>query len=96
MQFSVAIVTLLATAVSTLPTKEKRQADIPCSGIYSLFQCCATDVLGLANLDCTSPPSTPINDINFQNVCSPIGKRSRCCVAPLLGQALLCQSPIGI
>lgn len=52
MQFSLAIVALLATAVSALPTEEKRQAYIPCSGLYGTSQCCATDVLGVADLDC--------------------------------------------
>jgi hypothetical protein len=52
MQFSLAIVTLLATAISALPTEEKRQAYIPCSGLYGTSQCCATDVLGVADLDC--------------------------------------------
>ncbi|KAF5709498.1 fungal hydrophobin [Fusarium globosum] len=96
MQFSVAIVTLLATAVSTLPTEEKRQAYIPCSGLYGASQCCATDVLGVADLDCTSPPSTPTNAINFKSICSAIGQRARCCVMPILGQDVLCQAPTGV
>ncbi|KAF5702955.1 trihydrophobin [Fusarium globosum] len=91
MQFSVAIVTLLATAVSTLPTEEKRQADIPCPGPYS-FQCCGIDVLGDVDLDCVNSPSTPTNAIDFGNVCSAIGRRPRCCFASLIGQASLCQT----
>jgi hypothetical protein len=52
MQFSVAIITLLGAAVSALPTEEKRQVYTPCSGLYGTSQCCATDVLGVADLDC--------------------------------------------
>jgi alkylhydroperoxidase family enzyme len=53
MKFSLAAVTLLGAAVSALPASEKRQAAyVPCTGLYGSAQCCATDVLGLANLDC--------------------------------------------
>jgi hypothetical protein len=52
MQFSIAIIALFGAAVSALPTEEKRQAYIPCSGLYGTSQCCATDVLGVADLDC--------------------------------------------
>lgn len=60
MQFSLAIVALLATAVSALPTEEKRQAYIPCSGLYGTSQCCATDVLGVADLDCGNRKFKPV------------------------------------
>lgn len=54
MQFiSVALVALvgLASAAPSAPV-EDRQVYIPCSGLYASAQCCATDVLGLADLDC--------------------------------------------
>lgn len=31
----------------------------PCSGLYGSSQCCATDVLGVANLDCGERKSIP-------------------------------------
>jgi hypothetical protein len=31
---------------------DQRQTYIPCSGLYGSAQCCATDVLGIADLDC--------------------------------------------
>lgn len=43
----------LATAALAAPSGiDERQAYVPCSGLYGSAQCCATDVLGLANLDC--------------------------------------------
>ena len=52
MQFS-AIFTLLAGASAALavPTV-KRQASRLCSGLQSNPQCCATDVLNVADLNC--------------------------------------------
>lgn len=42
-----------ATAALAAPSGlDERQAYVPCSGLYGSAQCCATDVLGLANLDC--------------------------------------------
>ena len=53
MKFSLAAVTLLGAVVSALPANEKRQTPyVPCTGLYGTAQCCATDVLGLADLDC--------------------------------------------
>jgi hypothetical protein len=63
--------------------------------LYSSALCCATDVLGLADLDCAPPPKVPTSSSDFQAVCTAIGQRPRCCLAPLLGQALVCQTPIG-
>jgi hypothetical protein len=54
MQFiAVALVALagLASAAPGAPI-EDRQTYVPCSGLYGSAQCCATDVLGVANLDC--------------------------------------------
>lgn len=45
--------TTLALPASMSGTVEDRQAPyIPCSGLYGTTQCCATDVLGLVDLDC--------------------------------------------
>ncbi|KAH8838707.1 hypothetical protein MCOR27_003646 [Pyricularia oryzae] len=69
----------------------------PCqgSGAYNNAQCCATDILGLANLDCAPPPSLPTSTSSFTSICAAKGQRARCCLLPVLGQALLCQAPIG-
>ncbi|GJC92786.1 Fungal hydrophobin [Colletotrichum higginsianum IMI 349063] len=85
MQFTVAIVALFAGVALSAPVIEERQVPyIPCSGLYASSQCCATDVLGIANLDCGTPPSAPASADEFSAVCSAIGQRARCCVLPLV------------
>lgn len=47
---------LAATAVVAMPAKDMssihaRQAPV-CSGLYNTVQCCAVDVLGVADLNC--------------------------------------------
>ncbi|KAI4762586.1 hypothetical protein E4T52_10742 [Aureobasidium sp. EXF-3400] len=72
-----------------------RQAALICSGTYSNIQCCATDVLGLADLNCANPPTTPTSAEDFINICAEEGQQARCCAIPILGQALLCGAPLG-
>jgi len=48
------VLALLPVAFA-LPALESRQLIyIPCSGLTGSAQCCATDVLGVANLDCAN------------------------------------------
>ncbi|KAI0544698.1 fungal hydrophobin-domain-containing protein [Xylaria curta] len=65
-------------------------------GLYSVPQCCATDVLGVADLDCHSPASVPNSPTNFRDICAAGGDRARCCVIPVLGQSVLCETPAGL
>ncbi|KAK4442599.1 Cerato-ulmin hydrophobin family [Podospora aff. communis PSN243] len=58
--------------------------------------CCATGILNLADLDCKASPSVPTSGSNFSAICATSGRRARCCVLPVLGQAVLCQSPVGL
>lgn len=51
--FAVVAATLAGLALAA-PTVEERQAYVPCSGLYGTAQCCATDVLGVADLDCAN------------------------------------------
>ena len=52
MHFS-AVVTLLAGASTAFAVPAmRRQASLLCSGLESNPQCCATDVLGVADLNC--------------------------------------------
>lgn len=37
---------------------------------YGTAQCCATDVLGVADLNCADPPTVPTNASDFQAECS--------------------------
>ncbi|KAI0487316.1 hydrophobin-like protein [Xylaria cf. heliscus] len=94
----VAIFGLLAAAVSAAPTDNTGSPYVACGGqgLYSVPQCCATDVLGVADLNCHSPSAYPFSVSNFRDICANGGQRARCCVAPILGQALLCQTPTGL
>ncbi|KAI1187493.1 fungal hydrophobin-domain-containing protein [Nemania serpens] len=65
-------------------------------GLFSNPQCCATDILGVADLDCHSPPAVPRSAAEFRYICATGGQRARCCVIPVLGQALLCETPVGV
>ncbi|KAI8946649.1 Cerato-ulmin hydrophobin family [Xylaria longipes] len=100
MQTSIVIATLFAAIALAAPAPaqevETRQTYVACSGLYGTSQCCATDVLGVADLDCANPPTIPTSADDFSSVCSAIGQRARCCVLPILGQDVLCQTPVGV
>ncbi|KAI8623601.1 Cerato-ulmin hydrophobin family [Xylariaceae sp. FL1651] len=98
MQFSTILTALFTSLAFAAPAPEiqDRQVYVPCSGLYGTSQCCATDVLGVADLDCANPPTVPTSAANFTTICSDIGQRARCCVLPILGQDLLCQTPAGV
>ncbi|KAK6439839.1 hypothetical protein LTR95_003934 [Oleoguttula sp. CCFEE 5521] len=91
---SIATFALSAIAVSAAPT-EKRQT-LVCSGTYSNAVCCATDVLGVADLNCVNPKVTPTSADNFVATCAAEGQQAKCCALPILGQALICQDPVGV
>lgn len=61
MQFTlIALAGVFATAISANPTYNNDPPYVACpSGLYSNPQCCATDVLGVADLDCHSRESNP-------------------------------------
>ncbi|KAK7969301.1 hypothetical protein PG996_002261 [Apiospora saccharicola] len=87
----------LALAAPAAEQLESRQAVYtPCTRLYGSQQCCATDVLGVADLDCGSPPNPFETADEFSEVCSAIGQRARCCVLPILGLGVLCQTPAGV
>jgi len=102
---------LAATMASAMPALNQRQT-LVCTGTYSNAQCCATDVLGVADLNCFnreslepspldevltihSAPSTPTSADDFETICAADGQQAKCCVLPILGQALICQDPLG-
>ncbi|KAI1099479.1 cerato-ulmin [Jackrogersella minutella] len=99
MQLSTFFVTLLASAVVANPAKRGYDGDnfAPCApGLYSSPQCCATDVLGVADLDCATVSKAPSSPDDFKAICAAGGQRARCCVLPVLGQDVLCQTPVGV
>ncbi|KAH7378279.1 fungal hydrophobin-domain-containing protein [Pyrenochaeta sp. MPI-SDFR-AT-0127] len=80
--------TILAFAVAAFAAPlEERQAGLCSSGSPV---CCATDVLNLANLDCAPPPVTPLSTNEFIDTCAAQGQQAKCCLLPILGQALIC------
>ncbi|KAK6223941.1 hypothetical protein LQW54_000086 [Pestalotiopsis sp. IQ-011] len=64
--------------------------------LYTNAQCCATDVLGVADLDCANPSAIPASAYAFQADCATVGKTARCCVIPVAGQDVLCTTPQGL
>ncbi|KAF2228311.1 fungal hydrophobin-domain-containing protein [Elsinoe ampelina] len=94
MLFTTVVSTLLgaaSVAVAAPAELTSRQAFPVCLGTYGNAQCCATDVLGLAILDCQQPPQVPTSAENFRDICAAEGQQARCCALPVLGQALLCE-----
>ena len=62
MQFTIAtIAAFCASLAVALPSQvtERQTPYVPCSGLYGTAQCCATDVLGVADLDCGNRESEP-------------------------------------
>ncbi|KAI0161312.1 hydrophobin [Xylariaceae sp. FL1272] len=104
MQFSTVFVALFATIAVAAPGggsggSGSGGSTTPydaCSGLYDTLQCCATDVLGVADLDCATPGAVPTSASNFEAICAAQGQRARCCVLPVLGQDVLCQTPLGL
>ncbi|KAI0192778.1 hydrophobin-like protein [Astrocystis sublimbata] len=96
----VAILGFLAAAVTATPTYGTGSGGNykACGGqgLYSVAQCCATDVLGVADLNCGSPSAVPKSVGSFRDICAKGGQRARCCVLPILGQGVLCQTPTGL
>ncbi|KAI0202816.1 fungal hydrophobin-domain-containing protein [Astrocystis sublimbata] len=87
-----------ATPTSTMPPYPYPTGsyDSCPDGLYSVAQCCATDILGIADLNCASPPAIPQSADEFRYICATGGQRARCCVVPIAGQALLCETPAGV
>ncbi|KAH8884342.1 hypothetical protein GQ53DRAFT_829819 [Thozetella sp. PMI_491] len=97
MKYIAAVAALLTGLAAAVPTQlEDRQTYTACTGLYGTSQCCATDVLGVADLDCANPPTVPTSASDFQTICADIGQRARCCVLPILGQDVLCETPAGV
>ncbi|KDR66706.1 hypothetical protein GALMADRAFT_37265, partial [Galerina marginata CBS 339.88] len=75
-----AITASVAVAVAG-PTLENRQSRLCSSSTAPNPVCCATSILGAADLDCASPPNPLPTDIpGFNNVCAAAGQRARCCL----------------
>ncbi|KAI1330751.1 Cerato-ulmin hydrophobin family [Xylariaceae sp. FL0255] len=96
MQFTTLLVATFASIAVANPV-DARGFYKPCTdALYSQPQCCATDVLGVADLDCATPTSVPTSPSDFAAICAKSGDTARCCVIPVLGQSVLCDTPVGL
>ncbi|TEY39878.1 hypothetical protein BOTCAL_0448g00040 [Botryotinia calthae] len=86
----VSMTALFASALAMPATLISRQDAICSSGIP---QCCDVDVLGVADLDCETPPAAYTDIPSFNEVCAEVGKINMCCDIPILGQGLFCTFP---
>ncbi|CAD0090954.1 unnamed protein product [Aureobasidium vineae] len=80
---------IVAAAPADISARQVAAQSVICSGTYSNAQCCATDVLGLADLNCANPPSTPTNETDFVNICATEGQQARCCALPIVSCNML-------
>ncbi|KAK6981177.1 fungal hydrophobin domain-protein [Favolaschia claudopus] len=82
---------LTLTAATPLATRGDWEPEEPLcpAGLFSVAQCCATNVLGILGLDCADPGPYALNAEKFIEVCADDGKAPACCVLPILGQCVL-------
>ncbi|KAM0273197.1 hypothetical protein ACHAQH_008432 [Verticillium albo-atrum] len=90
-----AIVTLLAGVAMASPATLSPRASVCQSTLYGTPQCCQTDVLGVASLDCANPKSAN-NAQDFKKSCTSTGGQPLCCTLPIAGQGVLCTKPVGV
>ncbi|KAK5631222.1 hypothetical protein RRF57_006936 [Xylaria bambusicola] len=87
MEFTTMFITLLATTAMANPVKRNGGNPTPYDacpdGLYSNLQCCATDILGVADLNCASPSEVPTSPDSFESICAEGGKAAACCVVPV-------------
>ena len=83
MQFTTAIVALFGASLVAAAPLEQRQLPV-CSGLTTTPQCCDVDVLGVADLNCENPLSTPTDRETFTTICADVGKIASCCLLPIV------------
>ncbi|GAB0135732.1 beta ketoadipyl CoA thiolase, th1 [Epichloe bromicola] len=84
--FIITIIAMAGFAVAA-PTLEVR-GEVCSDVLYSVAQCCATNVLNVAALDCKTPQSA--NSVEeFKSACS--GGKAMCCSIPAASLGVLCR-----
>ncbi|KAL7894568.1 hydrophobin [Trichoderma sp. SZMC 28014] len=95
MKFFTAAALFAATAIAG-PVEVRTEGGSICpAGLFGNPQCCGSQLLGIIGLDCEVPGETPRDGVDFRNICAKTGDEALCCVAPVAGQALLCQTAVG-
>jgi hypothetical protein len=70
-------------------------AGVACPDLfYSVPTCCSTDVLGLADLSCSTPTSAS-SGADLKSSCGAKGKAAKCCTLEQADIGQLCQDPVG-
>ncbi|KAM0331610.1 hypothetical protein ACHAQA_003289 [Verticillium albo-atrum] len=90
-----AIVALFAGSAMALPATLVARAGVCQDTLYSVPQCCATNVLDVASLDC-SVPSSANDAADFSASCGASGAQAQCCTVPVASQGVLCIAPVGV
>ncbi|KAL7947732.1 hydrophobin [Trichoderma barbatum] len=88
-----AVAALFAASALAAPAGEE---GCPGGLTHGIALCCATNVLGLATLDCGRPTSPVRTPEAFQAHCASKGKQAICCSVPVASLGLLCEKPSGI
>ncbi|EUC49383.1 hypothetical protein COCMIDRAFT_84685 [Bipolaris oryzae ATCC 44560] len=91
MRYTILAFAIGATAAPLTGYSSGASSGVCPPGLYSNAQCCATDVLGAAALNCKAPSTTPTSTDQHISGCAATGQQAKCCVLPIAGQALLCQ-----
>ncbi|KAK5998950.1 Hydrophobin-1 [Cladobotryum mycophilum] len=101
MKFFAVAALFVAAAIAQPTTIDEHWANTrsvpgkPCpDGLFSVPQCCATDVLGVLALDCHAPKRDCPDTGSLRQECAKVGQQARCCLLPVAGQALICQPPL--
>ncbi|CRK33096.1 Hydrophobin-1 like protein [Verticillium longisporum] len=95
MQFTIVAALFASVAMAAPATLAARATVCPTGLLNASPQCCATDVLGVASLDCSVPSRTPSDGSDLKSICAAVGKSALCCSVPVAGQSLLCVPVIG-
>ncbi|CRJ96283.1 hypothetical protein BN1708_002125 [Verticillium longisporum] len=105
MQFTIVAALFASVAMAAPATLNARATVCPTGLLYGVAQCCATSVLGVADLDCSVPnvdalfstaaSSTPSDGADLKRICAESGAAAMCCSIPLAGQGVLCTPVIG-
>ncbi|EGY18796.1 hypothetical protein VD0002_g2885 [Verticillium dahliae] len=95
MQFTIVAALFASVAMAAPATLHARATVCPTGLLYGVAQCCATSVLGVADLDCSVPSSTPSDGADLKRICAESGAAAMCCSIPLAGQGVLCTPVIG-
>ncbi|RFU79167.1 hydrophobin [Trichoderma arundinaceum] len=90
------VAALLATVAIAQPLEARSGGSAICPpGLYGNPLCCSSHILGLIGLDCGVPSKPAYDGADFRKICAETGDQPLCCVAPIIGQALLCQEAMG-